>query len=64
MEAMPRKHQPLQNSKTPKERAKAKQDLDELFAVERPAKYDVSHDGKKKPPKLSGETIRGGLRFP
>ena len=48
MEAMPRKQQSLQNSKTPEERVKAKQALDELFAMGRPAKHDVSLDGKKE----------------
>lgn len=48
METLPRKTQPLQNSKTPEERARAKQALDELFALSRPAKHEISLDGKKE----------------
>lgn len=48
IESLPRKNQPLQNSKTPEERVKAKQALDELFAMGRPAKHEISIDGKKE----------------
>ncbi|MBQ8680774.1 MAG: hypothetical protein IJ530_16090 [Treponema sp.] len=48
IETLPRKNQPLQNSKTPEERAKAKQALDELFAMSRPAKHEISLDGRKE----------------
>lgn len=48
IESMPRKKQPLQNSKTPEERAKAKEALDELFAMSRPAKHEISLDGRKE----------------
>ena len=48
IETMPRKNQPLQNSKTPEERAKAKQALEELFAMSRPAKHEISMNGHKE----------------
>ncbi len=48
IESMPRKDKPLQNSKTPEQRAKAKQALDELFAMGRPAKHEISLNGRKE----------------
>lgn len=48
IESMPRKNVPLQNSKTPEEGAKAKQALDELFAMGRPAKHEISLNGRKE----------------
>ena len=48
IETLPRKKQPLQNSTTPEERARAKQALDELFAMSRPAKHEISLDGRKE----------------
>ncbi len=48
IESMPRKNEPLQNSKTPEQRAKAKQALDEIFAMGRPAKHEISLNGRKE----------------
>lgn len=48
IESMPRKKQLLQNSKTPEQQAKAKQALDELFAMGRPSKHEVSLNGCKE----------------
>lgn len=48
IESMPGKKQPLQNSKTPEEREKAKQALDDFFAMARPSKEEVSLNGKKE----------------
>ena len=48
IESMPKKKQPLQNSKTPEERVKAKQALDDLFAMARPAKQEISLNGRKE----------------
>lgn len=48
IESMPRKDKPLQNSKTPEQRAKAKQALDELFTMGRPAKHEISLNGRKE----------------
>lgn len=48
IESMPKKKKPLQNSKTPEQRAKAKQALDELFAMARPAKREISLNGRKE----------------
>lgn len=48
IESMPRKDKPLQNSKTPEPRAKAKQALDELFAMGHPAKHEISLNGRKE----------------
>ena len=48
IESMPRKNEPLQNSKTPEQRAKAKQALDELFAMGRPSKHEISLNGSKE----------------
>lgn len=42
------KKKPLQNSKTPEEREKAKQTLDDLFATARPAKQEISLNGQKE----------------
>ena len=48
IESMPRKKMPLQNSKTPEEREKAKQALDDFFAMARPAKKEISLNGQKE----------------
>ena len=48
IESMPKKKKPLQNSKTPEQRTKAKQALDELFAMARPAKREISLNGRKE----------------
>ena len=48
IESMPRKNELLQNSKTPEQRAKAKQALDELFAMGRPSKHEISLNGRKE----------------
>jgi hypothetical protein len=48
IESMPGKKQPLQNSKTPEEREQAKQALDDFFAMARPAKKEVSLNGKQE----------------
>ena len=48
IESMPKKKQPLQNSKSPEERVKAKQALDDLFAMARPAKQEISLNGRKE----------------
>ncbi len=48
IETLPRKKQSLQNSKTQEERARAKQALDELFAMSRPAKHEIDPDGRKE----------------
>ena len=48
IESMPRKKQPLQNSKTPEERAKAKQAYEELLTMSRPEKQEVSLNGRKE----------------
>lgn len=48
IEALPRKNEQLQNSKTPEERAQAKKALDEIFAMSRPAKQEINKDGRKE----------------
>lgn len=48
IESMPKKKEPLQNSKTPEQRAKAKQALDELFVMARSAKQETSLNGRKE----------------
>lgn len=48
IESMSKKKEPLQNSKTPEQRAKAKQALDELFAMGRPGKHEISLNGRKE----------------
>ncbi len=48
IESMSGKKQPLQNSKTPEEREKAKQALDDFIAMARPAKKEISLDGRKE----------------
>lgn len=42
------KKQPLQNSKTPEEREKAKQAYEELIAMARSAKQEISLNGQKE----------------
>lgn len=46
IETLPKQNRQLQNSKTAEERAKAKQALDELFTMSRPAKNAVSTNGR------------------
>ncbi len=48
MAAIPDKKQPLQNSKTPEERVKAKQAYEDLIAMARPAKQEISLNGQKE----------------
>lgn len=48
IKTLSRKNEPLQNSKTPEERAMAQKALDELFAIGRPAKHEISTDGRKE----------------
>ena len=48
IESMPGKKQPLQNSKTPEERVKAKQAYEDLIAMARPAKQEISLNGQKE----------------
>ncbi len=48
MATIPGKKQPLQNSKTPEEREKAKQAYEELVAMARPAKQEISLNGQKE----------------
>lgn len=47
IEKMPKK-KPLQNSKTPEERAAAQRALDDIFAMSRPEKRKTSLDGRKE----------------
>ncbi|MBP5577207.1 MAG: hypothetical protein J6X67_10685 [Treponema sp.] len=48
IESMSRKKESLQNSKTQEQREKAKQALEELFAMSRPAKHEISMNGHKE----------------
>lgn len=48
IENMPQKKRSLQNSKTPEERELAKQALDDLFSMARPAKHEISINGRKE----------------
>ena len=48
IETLPKVRRPMQNSKTPKERELAKKALDELFAMARPAKHQISLNGEKE----------------
>ena len=48
MATIPRKKQPLQNSKTPEEREKAKQAYYDLLATARPAKKEISLNGQQE----------------
>lgn len=48
IENMPQKKRSLQNSKSPEERELAKQALDDLFSMARPAKHEISINGRKE----------------
>lgn len=48
IESMSGKKKPLQNSKTPEEREKSKEALDDLFAMARPVKTEISLNGKQE----------------
>ena len=48
IESLPQKRKNMQNSKTPEERLLAKQAMDELFAMARPSKHDISLNGGKE----------------
>ena len=46
--SLSKKTHSLQNSKTPEERAVAKQALEDLFSMGRPAKHEISLNGRKE----------------
>lgn len=52
METLLKSDRPLQNPKTPEERARAKQVLDELLAMARPARTETTPNGRKETAEL------------